>query len=245
MGWIRKLTGKADPEPAPSASGGDVESLIRDLQVLLDQGGLAAFERQLRLAELVADRDWQLDQAAGELRLGSDLVYPAQLLGSASAASVTWLWAWANPSVDAALTQRVEEARAIGEARGIPLLTDEGFPLGDLAVGHLVALAVSALLDADAYYRCPYAGGEAFVLLEAPATREAQDGPLTRSIFTITRAVESMPPLLTRPGIASYLRGAGLPVTESEREILVAGGEAATFRFDRQGRLTEIDGTLS
>ena len=108
-----------------------------------------------------------------------------------------------------------------------------------------MGLGVSGLLDADAYYRCPHATGEVYVLLDAPEVRTSPDAPLTRAMFTITRAVESMPPLLSRPGITGYLRACGLPVTETARDVLVADGEAATFRFDRQGRLTEIDGTLS
>ncbi len=241
MGWLRTLTGKADPAPRPT---GDVDALIRDTQALLDDGGLAAFERQLRLAELIEDRDWQLDQVAGELRMGTDLVFPAQILGSASAVSGTWLWSWANAKLDPGLTRLATDARAIGAARGIPLLSEPGFDLSDPALGHLVAMAVSGLLDADAYYRCPYEGGAAYVLLEAPAARTSTDAPMTRAFFTITRAVESMPPLLTRPSIAGYLRSCGLAVTVTEREILVADGESATFRFDKLGRLTEIDGTL-
>ena len=79
MGWLRRLTG-------PGATSGETgsgtpDAIDRDLLALLEAHGLPAFERQLRFAELVADRAWRLDQEGGRLLMGDDLAFPAQTLG--------------------------------------------------------------------------------------------------------------------------------------------------------------------
>src|SRR5919108_6022775 len=98
---MRFFKRKAAPREAPDA----------DFLAFLAEHGLIAFDRQLRLAEVVGERDWQLDQDRGVLTFGDDISLDAQILGSASDRSGTWLWAWANPSIDDRLTREARRAR--------------------------------------------------------------------------------------------------------------------------------------
>ena len=173
MKWLRGITGGRVAAVQDSAP-----PLDHDLRNLLDSHGLAAFERQLAFADLVGDRDWSLDQDDGFLRLGPDLVLPAQIIGSTSTKDRTWLWAWANPSIADPLCVRAREAARIGREGGVALLVEPELSMDRIADCHLVALAVSGLLDADAYYRGPHPGARSSFWLPS---RECGNRPGTRS----------------------------------------------------------------
>jgi hypothetical protein len=235
VGWFRKVLGRGQPDEA--------QRRVRDeVQSLFDDHGLAAFERQLRFAELVGDRDWVLDQDVGQLRLGDDLAFAAQILGTTSWSEGTWRWSWANPSIVETLTQRARDVEAIGRERGVSMLTSPDLDLDAVGDGHIVALIAAGLLDADGYYRGPHGAGEVYVLVEVPQIRERTDPSVVHGVSVISEALLSLPIALTSAAVATYLRGRGLTVSERGREVRVDGEDGASFAFDRLGRLTEIRG---
>ena len=59
-----------------------------------------AFDRQLLFAELVADLPWAYDLQTGTLSFGDSYQWHAEILGTESEESGTWLWAWANEGSD-------------------------------------------------------------------------------------------------------------------------------------------------
>lgn len=235
MKWFRGLLGRA--------GGGDQVELDPALGDVLVDVGLAAFDRQLAFAELVGDRDWQLDQDAGVLRLGPDLVLPAQILGSQSDKAGTWLWAWANPSVDDRLTAMARSVRALGGDRAVAVLTDSQVDLARIGDAHLLALAAAGLVDADAYYRCPYPGGAAFVFVDLADGRPGVDlGAGARAEAVIGRAIVDVPQLVSRRSVERYLDHLGARVSRHDDAIFIDPG--LTIRFDALGRLTSIEHTL-
>lgn len=239
MKWFRGILGTKPNDVQPL-------DLDPQLQALLDEHLLPAFDRQLAFGEIVGDRDWQLDQDAGVLRMGDDMVLPAQVLGTVSEASGSWRWAWANDSVAENLTRRAREASAIGRERGIGVLTDADVDLGRILDGHVLALVVADLLGVDAYYRCPYDGGEVFVLVELSLMgRERAESVSSRAMSVVSQALLGVPVPIRQTAVSNYLRGLGLPVRETDGDLRVVDGPQARFRFDRQGRLTEIQGTRS
>ncbi len=211
-------------------------------QGLIDEHLLAAFDRQLGFADIVGERDWLLDQDAGTLTLGDDLL-PAQLLGTVSEESGTWLWAWANESISEALAERAREAARLGRARGVAVLSDPEVEISRIVDGHVLALVVAGMQEADAYHRCPYDGGAAFVLVELPGgPADSAEPPSERAASVVTAALAGLPVAITRKAIVSYLRGLGLPLIESADEVRVDDGSETRFGFDELGRSTEIKG---
>lgn len=229
MRWFKR---REPPEP---------EAAFLDL---LAEHGLAAYERQAAFEQRVGDLDWQLDQDRGAVMLGDDLVLPAQLLGSEALNARTWLWAWANESIDAELAIKSSEARSIGEARGLTWMTEPQIDTQRTGDGYLLALATSGLLEADAYYPCPYPGGVAYALVDLPQDLRFPPSPATaeRVVHVITNALQDGPRLVSRASIERYLTTIGAEAESSGDLILI--GENATFRFDELGRLTGIEATL-
>jgi hypothetical protein len=235
VSWLKRLRGGgAKPPPIEPDPG---------FMLLLADHGLVAFERQLAFAEVVGERDWQLDQDAGILQLGDDLALSAQILGSAADESGTWLWAWANPSVDASLTQAAWRTREIGDQRGIAALTEPEVPLARVIDDHTLVLAIAGALDADAYYRCPYPGGAAFVTVEVAGTRgNDRVDPATRAVEVINAALMAFPHILGRRAVDRYIETIGAPYARDGAMISIGG--KATLRFDELDRLTGFQTTL-
>src|SRR5689334_15394198 len=107
-----------------------------DLEQMLGTYGLSVYSRQLVLRDNIDDREWPMDQDAGLLRMADGVSFPAQILGSTSAKSRTWLWAWENKSVSASLAAASRRAAEIGAERGIGFLVEPQLDHARYVDGH-------------------------------------------------------------------------------------------------------------
>ena len=108
-------------------------------------------------------------------------------------------------------------------------------------------MIASELTQADAYYRGPYEGGAAFVLLRLPDDEPRQVcADVLRAVRTISVAPMALPIPLPREVVASYLRKIGLTAEDRGHDLVGrdAGGRSVTVAFDRRGRITAITSTL-
>ncbi|WP_406865047.1 DUF6882 domain-containing protein [Streptomyces sp. HUAS MG47] len=120
---------------------------------------LAARERARgRQARMVEDfglsgdvqYDWSTDDAritwsrAGRVFLTGRLT----MIGSVSLPQQTWLWAWANEGLPAAVLGDIARVRAYGEAHGFPVLPWPGFRYDPELVAEARMVAAS-VLDAE------------------------------------------------------------------------------------------------
>jgi hypothetical protein len=88
-----------------------VEELALKTQTHKEAWGLGKIER------------WDLSQDTGELVFslpdGIKAVCPAQIIGTYNSQDQTWLWAWANPSIDEKLRADALNVRKYGEEHHI------------------------------------------------------------------------------------------------------------------------------
>jgi Histone H1-like nucleoprotein HC2 len=99
--------------------------------------------------------------SAGKVRLTAR----AQIVGSHSKETDTWLWSWANKSVLPVMRRRMDEVRAFGAANKLDKLTDMTWPAGEVDAWAMTAIA-AAILDAECAYRVPTKTGGVFLLLD-------------------------------------------------------------------------------
>lgn len=158
-----------------------------DLSVLLLQG--EDMIEQLGRAHMSwglgsADR-WDLDQTTGMITWtfpDKTATAPAQILGSFSPGSGSWLWAWANQSILPDMSRDARAFRDWAEANGHPGLVQPRIEADEAAASTLVALAVR-VTEATGYYRSP-GGDSATIITFGPVTLTAADGSV--SDFTIS-----------------------------------------------------------
>ena len=101
---------------------------------------------------------WDLSQDEGILRFtdpdGTIAEAPAQIVGDLDTDSGTWLWAWANPHVNEALTKHARAVKEYGRAHGVPKLAEGEWPATEDDGWKRAALAAS-LNGAQGAYRGP------------------------------------------------------------------------------------------
>jgi len=218
-----------------------LESTSPALQELFYTHAVLSFEKQLRLEELAGECDWSVDLDTGRLAFDDRYDFPAQLLGTESVESETWLWAWGNPSVTS--SQVVTAARRLkvyGERHGVPEFARAQIPLEEVN-GHTLGLVVAGLQGADAYYLGHYEGGAALLLIEGAELRgaEACSAPGIAQLFT---RFASAFPCRHRDALLGYLRGKGCSLEETENGIRARtpAGESLEARFDALGRLSGL-----
>ncbi len=85
-----------------------------------------SFDRQLLLADLIGDLPWAYDLQTGVLAFGYRFAWHADILGTESQESGTWLWSWANEGGNIPEQQQAAslKLKALGEEHGIAELTD-------------------------------------------------------------------------------------------------------------------------
>ncbi|MET8437025.1 DUF6882 domain-containing protein [Streptomyces sp900116325] len=123
-----------------------------------------------------ADR-WGLDQRTGLITWTfSDITAtaPAQILGSFSPASGSWLWAWANDSILPKMSRDARRVREWAEAHGHLALAQPKIDADEQAAATLAALAVR-VTEATGFYRGP-GGNSVAIITFGPVTLAAADG---------------------------------------------------------------------
>ena len=207
---------------------------------LLNDHAIAALDRQLQLADVIGDRPWRVDLTAGTLSFGDDLTFAAQLLGTQSDQTDTFVWGWDHPSRPVH-TDLAESVRDAGRRLGVPELTDRQIDVTDRVHAHTLAMVAVGLIGADAYYRGPYAGGAAVMLIRDPAfPRPPVAHPLLHAAVVIPQAIGAVD-LDHRRAVPAYLAGLGT-VTPAPGGVSCrdARGQVLTATFDTRGRLTEL-----
>lgn len=221
---------------------------LAPVALLLRKHGLRALDKQLHLNDLLDEADWLLDQDAGTITFGGEVVCTAQVLGTQSDSDRMWLWAWANPSVPEAVRRDAELLRGYGERHGIPLFSEAEQRIVGSMPPEMLALVASELTDADGYYRGPYEGGAVFVLLRLPpdAARPAL-GDVRRVVRTLGLAPMVLTVGIDREAVEVYLASSSLEVVGEADELTGrdADGDSVTVRFDRSGRIRDISTTLT
>ncbi|MER6025569.1 DUF6882 domain-containing protein [Streptomyces sp. NPDC001851] len=161
-----------------------------DLSMLLLQG--EDMIEQLARAHMswglgTADR-WDLDQTTGLITWtfpDKTATAPAQILGSFSPGSESWLWAWANKSILPAMSRDARRFRDWAETNGHPALAQPEINADVQAASALVAVAVR-VTEATGYYKGP--GGKSSVIITfGPVTLTTADGSVSTFDISISQ----------------------------------------------------------
>ena len=109
---------------------------------------------------------WDLSQESGELvfslQNGMQAVAPAQIIGTYNTDDKTWLWAWANPSIEDKLKVDALKVRKYGEEHHVDKLTQRKWIGTEDDAWAMVALAVK-LCDKQGAYRGPAGATDVFI----------------------------------------------------------------------------------
>ncbi|MCO4770084.1 MAG: hypothetical protein KDA24_08655 [Deltaproteobacteria bacterium] len=226
------------------------------LRRMFDRSIGVALDRQSWLANRIGDATWGFDMATGLMRFddpktGAVITTACQVLGTESAETETWLWAWANEA-SGIPTSLIETARALGQVgseRGVPEFSAPSLDLADVD-GHTLAVVASAAHAVAGYYRAPYDGGALYVLLSGPElVEEAPPPPMIRFVTGWARVNSAVPDQLSEPrvALAAYAQHLGLETTDLTADIVEVRGRggAARVHLDALGRTMQIEASAA
>jgi hypothetical protein len=127
--------------------------------------------KQDRLNEdfaLSEHKRWDWDQTTGQLVFSNDgvpaLIAPIEFIGSVSTRSDTWLWAWANFSLNVSVRSRIANVREFGEREHYPHLKTSLWHATEHDGWHMAAIAAH-VLGAVGVYRTPGENSATFLAL--------------------------------------------------------------------------------
>ncbi len=206
-----------------------------------------AFDRQLLLADLIGDLDWAYDLQTGLLSFGDQISFEADVIGTESDETSTWLWAWANKESNIPSEQQSAslKLKALGTEHGIAELTEPIIPL-EHADGHAFATIAVGEGFGQAYYRGPYEGGAVFLLITDEKLYWQVEEPLQRILTVFPQIISNLEIANHQTALKGYLMPYGFDVEEEERCLRVRekDKEVLYANFDELDRLLELRGTI-
>ena len=123
---------------------------------LKDMYGLSDFERY----------DWDQDEGTIVFSSGGvpGLLARIHFVGSVSAKTGTWLWAWANTSLSDKVTERIHEVRKYGQRHRLAPLVEHYWSADEMGGWEMTSVS-AYLLKAQGAYRSPSDTGFTFMVL--------------------------------------------------------------------------------
>ena len=214
---------------------------------LFVQHAMASYAKQLAFADAIENAgSWDLNLKAGTLSLADGQSFKIGLLGSYGEAAGTWLWLWANSNMDVPpeVSADAHQLRQLGRDRNIPEFS-EAQTHGEELFCHRIALIAAGETGAGAYYRAPYEGGSAWLLIkdELPPAPHRHD--LARVQRVIAESISTFE-MAHRPALEAYFKTEDMTVEETEPFEIVASATDGDLRvrFDDDGRITEMKSLL-
>lgn len=220
------------PEPLP-----DQQHSPAYLELLARSVGVARL-RQQRLGEFLGGRDWNVDFSRGVVTF-AELEFPMGFLGSESHSQNNWMWGSHNVNgfggdVIADVTNFVQGPLMAD----MPDLAGDTVPLDDYFNGHNISSVIAAQCGRTCYYRCPYDGGAAFVLVKGLPDELFAPVPAESIITTLMELVNTG--LYAHRPLAAGMLNANCSSVEAAPDKMVgtyANGSKLELNFDELGRM--------
>jgi len=214
---------------------------------LVEQYGVASYEKQLRAIGLIGGKNWHLDLEKGIITFGNsqqedELKFPVQLLGTYSHLSGTWIWSWERPEAgiaDRAL-EKVFQILDFGKTYHVNEFITPAFAV-DKHFPHLLGLVAVGIYDSSFYYCGDFGDGLVLVtvrdrLIDSASTFE---GPTPESVFS--QFIASFE-VNHRRALQEYLSSKGYEVSMDGNILLAADGEdRIEAEFDTLDRVVKLN----
>ncbi|MCL6509348.1 MAG: hypothetical protein K6U78_01525 [Anaerolineae bacterium] len=198
---------------------------------LFTKHGAASFDKQIYLDAMLGKSGWAFDLASGVLAFRrpheGDLQLNAQVLGTESEDSHTWLWGWANASgIPEALLRLANELKAFGAAADVPELTTPELPITPQVNPQRITMVACGVLRAGCTFRAEYPRGAVHLLIKDPRYKRSVMRPIQRILRIFPMFLSDHFVTDQRAAFISYLRFYHLDVREDDHRVVAASSRA-------------------
>jgi hypothetical protein len=226
-------------EEGYSAENGHSKSFVDVLSAYI---GKARLRQYAFYRDVLKGKGWSVDFGECFIQFGADR-YPIQLIGSESYRTSTWLWAVENSN--SFPDRLIKDAYLFYNSalmENIPELKRPRLALDSLLNGHNIAsIASAAHYEKAVYYRCPYEGGAAFVLVKGAPDSVFLPAASSEAITLVTDLIKQLP-LNHKILIKNVLMDCCSSVEGSASFLTgyFSDGSALSVTFDLGGRLSNM-----
>lgn len=211
-------------------------------QTIFTKYGALALDKQETLGELIGDNVGNLSIEKGTISFG-DLEFSVQIMGTLSKETNKWHWAWDNEDIgfNQDLIKEASEIKKIGEKYDIAQFTTNVFD-ADLLEAHLLAMAVSGIMDDDAYYA--FDDGEVVFFVSIQSDTIPRDETIERFINVYDKFQKEFD-VKPRLAFEGYAKLRGYKYKEKEEFSVAKMGESRVIvGFTERGNVTHIQTML-
>jgi len=212
-------------------------------QTIFTKYGALALDKQESLGELIGDKIGDLNIEEGVLSFADDLEFPIQIIGILSNETNKWHWAWDNEGIDLPenLVKEALEVKEIGENYKISQFTTNIFDADNLEA-HLIAMAVSGIMDDSGYYAVDFDEITFFVTIKSD--KISCDETIERFINVYNKFQKEFD-VKARPAFEGYAKLRGYEYKEKEEFSVAKMGESRVIvGFTDRGNVTHIQTML-
>lgn len=219
---------------------------IINYDTLFEDNVALGFEKQFKLAEVIGEREWNVDLDLGKIFFGEDIVFDAQIVGSYSHEQENWLWVWDNEYV--AYPEKVmldaQRFKELGEKYNIDFINKSRYGITATDV-HLLGMIMSGLYSTSAYYAGDYGDGIALLLLRSPLIDEVEIKEEILILQTINTLI-SIVDFNHERVVEKYLKAKGYTLERTGNQIrAVKANSIIVADFDELHRIKNINTEIS
>ncbi|MEA4956642.1 hypothetical protein SDC9_21531 [bioreactor metagenome] len=212
-------------------------------QVIFTKYGALALDKQEGFGELIGDNIGDLNIDDGTISFGDNLKFPVQIIGTLSNENNKWHWAWDNGDVNLPenLIEESLEVKKIGEKYNIGQFTTDVFD-ADLLEAHLIAMAVSGIMNDDAYYAVEL--GDLMLFVTIKSDKIPRDSSIERFIKVYNKFQKEFD-VKPRLAFEGYTKLRGYEYKERDEFSVAKMGESRVIvGFSERGNMTHIQTML-
>lgn len=213
------------------------------LRDLFDLHAIASRQKHLHLVSVIGEYAYALDAKAGMAVFGESR-WLAQLLGTESLASKSWLWSWVDSKSTApkAMTKAAEKLTAIGKEKVIDELQAPEQP-AELVSGQVIASIASGLFCVGPYFRAAYEGGALYGLITDPAFPPLPSTDAAKAASVFPESISALPVSNHFNAFLGYVKWLKWSHTSDGHDITAIDheGHAVIARFGEDKRMTSIE----
>lgn len=210
-------------------------------QTIFTKYGALALDKQESLSEVIGDDVGNLDIEKGTISFG-DSEFPIQIIGILSKGTNKWYWAWDNEDIGFPQDsiKEASEIKKIGEEHDIAQFTTNVFD-ADLLEAHLIAMAVSGIMDDGAYYAVDQ---DEVVFFVSITDKIPRDNSIERFINVYNKFQKEFD-VKPRLAFEGYSKLRGYKYKEKEEFSVAKMGESRVIvGFTDRGNVTHIQTML-
>lgn len=220
---------------------GNKEKIQNNFQELFEKYAGISMEKQENVIELIGNKAWSADMIEGFLTFDNTLVFPAQILGSVSYTTNTWLWIWGNKNAEYSkkMITQANDLKKYGELQSIHELASSSFDVHEND-WHKIGIIAVGLYNYSFYYSADYGKGSAvFTVNSEEINKNMKTNP--ENVLKIFPKLISIFEMNHKNTFKHYLLEKGFSISEDKQNINGKHGDfSLKAEFDELNRLIKL-----